>query len=108
MYVCRGQKGWVYAWGLDIGTGRREERTGQFYHKNTILQKQKGCSLPWRVRRSNEEVDNHSVTHVETLFHCPDGREHRVRQFPGNVQTGSVGVHSSPEDPDLKGLEDGG
>lgn len=39
MCVCWWQKGWVYAWGPDIGTGGREERTGQFYHKNTILQK---------------------------------------------------------------------
>lgn len=45
---------------------------------------------------------------METLLHCPNGREHHVRQFPEKVQAGSMGYHSSPEDPNLKGLEDGG
>lgn len=28
---------------------------------------------PWSVGSSNEEIDDHPITHVETMLHCPVG-----------------------------------
>lgn len=44
---------------------------------------------------------------MEALFHCPNGKENQVRQLPEDVRTVCMGYHSSPEGPNLKGLEAG-
>lgn len=41
MYVCWGERGWLCAQGLRTETGRREERSEEFYHKNTIFKNRK-------------------------------------------------------------------
>ena len=72
------------------GVGGRDRKTGgkkdwQFSH-----QKQKNCVLPWRIGRSNEEIDDHPVAHVEAMLHRPAGETHQTK-FSGNERP-EVGV----------------
>lgn len=66
----------------------REERSEDLYRKDAFPG-YKDAILPWRVGSSNEEVDDHPITHVETMLHCSVGGKRSGQGL--NLQTVSMG-----------------
>lgn len=71
-------------WGARVGYARggwtqgQEEgrrRDGGVPPEEHYHRREKACVLPRRVGGGDEEVDDHSVTHVEAVLHCPKGEK---------------------------------
>lgn len=66
-------------------------------HTHTHIFSRIGC-LPWGVGGSDEEVDHHPITHVETVLDRPEERDQTVlRQLSDNVYTASVCLTSQKQ-----------
>ena len=78
MYVHGGEEGCVSAWRLDTGPGGGEKGGLGNSISNPLSSEWRARILPRRVRSGDEEVDDHPVTHVETVLHRPTGQKTRL------------------------------
>lgn len=78
------------------GQDGEEERKGvrASNHQEAFPEPAESVS-PWSVGSSNEEIDDHPITHVETMLHCPVGGSQQSRQICQDAQTGSTGYRST-------------
>lgn len=59
----------MHAGGLRGGWGERKGVRAS-NHQEAFPEPAESVS-PWSVGSSNEEIDDHPITHVETMLHCP-------------------------------------
>lgn len=68
----------MHAGGLRGGWGERKGVRAS-NHQEAFPEPADSVS-PWSVGSSNEEIDDHPITHVETMLHCPVGGGKSTKQ----------------------------
>lgn len=84
-------RGGVHAGGLQGGMGRKRKGMRASNHQEAFPEPAESVS-PWSVGRSNEEIDDHPITHVETMLHCPVGGKSTKQANCQDAPTGSMGL----------------
>lgn len=102
--ACRRAAGW---------DGEKERKGVRASNHQEAFPEPAESVSPWSVGSSNEEIDDHPITHVETMLHCPVGgkstkqanlsrcsdRKHGLSLYKVKSPTlvsFSHGIHNSP------------